>query len=245
MTDFPRPSLTLVIDRNLYRPESHQTMLREPGRESPSSSEQSYHSDVNLPLSVEPKSLVDAAVSGGVDIVQLRAPSNPDDLGLFAVAMRVRELTAGRSLFVLTADLELAERCHADGLLLPETSYRPSDARGYLRGTVRLVGAFVQTVNGASRAERGGADYVQVGPAFKEDGSDNLALLRKVKDAVHIPVIGFGGIVTPEHAAECIRAGADGVAVTDAITGADEPPSAAALLRGAIDVAWKQTRGEP
>ena len=220
MADFLRPTLTLIIDRNLYRQVAG-------GKGNP-------------------LSLVEAAVSGGVDTVQLRvSKSDKDDLGLYAVAMRVRELTSGSALFVMTGDLELAEKCHADGVLLPERSYKPSEARGYLRGETRMVGAFVQSVNGASRAERGGADYVQVGPAFPDD-PDTLggtALVRKIKDAVHIPVIAFGGIMTAKQIADCIQAGADGVAVTEAITKASEPAVAAAGLRAAVEAAWQLVHG--
>lgn len=219
MTDILRPSLTLITDRTLYRQPA----------------EGSAH----------PLSLVEAAISGGVDTVQLRVRRHAkDDLGLYAVAMRVREMTAGKARFVMTGDLELAEKCHADGVLLPERSYKPADARGYLRGETRLVGVFVQSVNGASRAERGGADYVQVGPAFSdEEGADGLGLLRKVKDAVQVQVVAFGGITTAAHVADCVKAGADGIAVTDAITKATDPASAAAALRGALDAVWHAVHG--
>jgi len=238
VTDFRLPSLTLVTNRTLYRPEA------EGGG--------------------GPLSLIDAAIAGGVDTVQLRVPrSDPDDLGLYAVAMRLREMTAGKARFIMTGHVELAEKCHADGLLLPERSYKPSDARQYLREPIRLVGMFVQTVLGASRAERGGADYVQVGPVFGESsvgaerkestvpdsGAESgetgriLGLLRKIKDAVHIPVIAIGGIETADQIIQCLQAGADGVAVTHAITQADDPMAAAIALRAAMDSAWNAERG--
>lgn len=239
MIEFPKPTLTLVTDRTLYRPRKDQK--------------------------ADPLSLIDAAIAGGVDIIQLRARnSSPDDLGLYAVALRLREMTSGKALFVITGDVELAEKTLADGVLLPERSYKPSDARSFLRGVetvhsaaegdtplaarlgggVRLVGSFAHGVTGASRAERGGADYVQVGPAFDKDAHGNLksglAVLRKVKDAVHIPVIAFGGIATQEQAAECLHAGADGIAVTDAILQASDPESAARALKSTLDAVWRE-----
>ena len=108
----------------------------------------------------------------------------------------------------------------------------------------RLVGTFARTVTGAAAAERGGADYIQVGPAFDADApGEGLALLRKVKDAVQIPVVAFGGIQTPADVADCLRAGADGVAVTDAVTLAPDPQAAAAELRAAIEAAWRALHG--
>lgn len=218
VTDFPRPSLTLVTDRRLYRPRQK----------------------------ADPLPIIEAAIAGGVGIVQLRARTDAtNDLGLYAVALRLRELTEGKALFVVTGDLELAEKCRADGILLPERSYKPADARAFLRGPrAQAVGAFARTVTGASRAERGGADYLQVGPAFDSDApGEGVTLLRKVKDAVHIPVIAFGGIQTAEQIADCLRAGADGVAVTEAVTQAPHPQSAAAALRAALDAAWRILHG--
>ena len=51
-------------------------------------------------------------------------------------------------------------------------------------------------------------------------------------------MIAFGGIRTPEQVGGCIRAGADGVALTDAITRAPDPQGAATALRAALDAAW-------
>jgi len=206
------PKLTLVVDRRLYR-----TMKDN-----------------------EPLSLVEAAIAGGVTQVQLRAPAHEStgDLGLYAIALRIREMTKGVVPFVVTGDLELAERCFADGVLLTERSYKPDTARQYLRGPQPLVGCYVQTVAGASRAERGGADYVQVGPIYGDRSggveSGDLNLIRKVKDAILLPVVAFGGINCRERASAAIEAGADGVAVASAILAAKHPKTAAEELRSAI-----------
>ncbi len=220
------PSLTLVTDRTLYRT----------GSES----------------KADPLSIIEAAIAGGVDIVQLRPrPGTGDDLALYAVALRLRELTQGKARFVVTGDIELAEKCGADGVLLFERSYKPNDARAYLRShdSSSVVGAFARTVHGASRAERGGADYVQTGPAFDHDSephkaSAGLTLVRKIKDAVQVPVIAFGGVNSVDRVVDCLRFGADGVAVTDAILKAPDPYAAATTLRTALNAAWRALYGD-
>ena len=213
--DFAKPNLTLIVDRRLYRPRKDH----------------------------EPVSLVEEAIAGGVTMVQMRVPNGEadGDLGVFAIALRLREITLNQVPFIITGDLELAERCRADGVLLPgERTYKPTAARGFLRGKEGLVGCFVRSVAGASRAERGGADYVQVGPVFPERkgagelGEEGIKLLRKVKDAVNVPVVAFGGITSSRRAMEAMANGADGVAVTHAILSAPDPQEAAASLATAL-----------
>ncbi len=224
---FDRPNLTLVIDRRLYRPQG----------------------DGQPPLS-----LVEAAIEGGITMLQLRLSAaaatsgngGGEDLASYAIAQRLREMTDGRVPFLITADLELADRSRADGvLLIGERSYRPSDAKEYLSARPHtLIGCYAETVPSAARAERGGADFVQVGAAFEseyaaeasaETEADSLALIRKVKDAINLPIVAFGGIDTPERAAASIKAGADGIAVSQAILAAPDPRAAAEALRKAIE----------
>lgn len=211
---FATPSLMLVVDRVLYRARDHQ----------------------------EPLSLVDEAIAGGVTMVQLRklaVDDAVDGLDWYAIAQRLREITAGRVPFIVTDDLDLAERSSADGVLLTgENTYKPSAARAYLRGENPLVGCYAASVAIAARAERGGADYVQAGPAFQsgsgEAGDEGLPLLRKIKDAIHLPVIAFGGIDSAERAEIVMRAGADGIAVSHNLLTAPDPRATAAALRSAL-----------
>ncbi|MDR3707673.1 MAG: thiamine phosphate synthase [Capsulimonadaceae bacterium] len=221
------PKLTLVIDRVLYRTrpaERHGQPVD--GTGSPEEQPQ-------------PVSLVDEAIAGGVSLVQLRyGASQGDGLEAFAIAQRLREITRDRVPFVVTDDLHLAEKCHADGVLLTsEHSYHPNAVRAYIRSTSALVGCFVRSVRGASRAERGGADYVQVGPVFGPDGDSGIALLRKVHDAIHLPIVAFGGIATSERVRIAIDAGASGIAVSEPILAADDPRAVAALFAEALGAA--------
>ena len=200
------PRLTLVIDRLLYR-----TRDDEP-----------------------PLSLVEEAIAGGVSLVQMRTGAwQGDDLGIYAVAQRLREITRGKAPMLVTDDLHLAEKCEADGILLtPEHSYRPESVREYVRVSPSIVGCFVTSVWAAARAERGGADFVQVGPIFGDGighgAADGLVLLRKVRDAIHLPVVAFGGIMNADLAAQTIDAGATGIAVGEPILSATDPRRAAA-----------------
>jgi thiamine monophosphate synthase len=54
--------------------------------------------------------------------------------------------------------------------------------------------------------------------------------------SVQLPIVGIGGI-TADNAADCVKAGADGVAVVSAIAGAKDPGAAARHIRGAVETA--------
>ncbi|NEE00773.1 thiamine phosphate synthase [Phytoactinopolyspora halotolerans] len=73
-------------------------------------------------------------------------------------------------------------------------------------------------------------------------GPPGVAALRR---RTSLPLVGIGGINTPERAAEVIAAGADGVAVVSGVFGADDPEAAAAGLRAAVDDALRARRSDP
>lgn len=183
-----------------------------------------------------PLSLVEEAIAGGVSLVQMRVAAwRGDELGAYAVALRLREITRGKAKLLVTDDLHLAEKSKADGLLLTaEHSYRPESVRQFVRAVPSLVGCFVTSVRGAARAERGGADFVQVGPVY--GNADGLVLLRKVRDAIHLPVVAFGGITSPDQVAQTIAAGASSIAVSLPILSAADPRKAAEQFVRALPI---------
>jgi thiamine-phosphate pyrophosphorylase len=80
-----------------------------------------------------------------------------------------------------------------------------------------LIGVSCHSVDEVVRAEREGADYVMFGPVFAPLSKSSkltprgVTELGRVASAVKIPVLALGGI-TEKNAAECVEAGAAGVA---------------------------------
>jgi thiamine-phosphate pyrophosphorylase len=172
-----------------------------------------------------------AAVQGGATVVQLRLKDAPSGEvvergGPFRELCRESDVT-----FVVNDDVEAALLLQADGVHLGRHD------RGAERALVEglMLGLSATGVREAAVAEHRGAAYVGAGPVWatpsKEDadppiGLDGLALICA---SVSIPVVAIGG-VDASNAADCVRAGAAGVAVIRAANDAR-------ALREAVDAA--------
>jgi thiamine-phosphate pyrophosphorylase len=168
-----------------------------------------------------------AAVEGGATVVQLRRKNASTD-ELVEEGQGFGELPAT---FVVNDDVEAALRLGADGVHLGR------DDEGAERALAEglLLGRSAASVEEAREAEAAGAAYIGAGPVWatpsKTDADLPIGLdgLAEICRAVAIPVVAIGG-VDATNAAECIRAGAAGVAVIRAAADAR-------ALRAAIDAA--------
>lgn len=137
-------------------------------------------------------------------------------------------------------DLESASGAGAHGVHLPRGG-DPAAARRAL-GPSALIGVSAHSLDEARDAERGGADYVTLSPIFRSEskpgygpalGPDGLAA---VAAAVGIPVIALGGI-DESTIADCVRAGAAGVAVMGGVMRAPDIAGATRALAAALTAA--------
>ena len=166
------------------------------------------------------------AVAAGATVVQLRLKGAPTrrvvEVGGAFPALGVT--------FVVNDDVEAALELGADGVHLG----REDEGAERALAAGLLLGLSARTPEEAAAARARGAGYVGAGPVWatpsKPDaepriGLDGLAALCR---RVALPVIAIGG-VDAANAADCIRAGAAGVA---AIRAATDP-----ALRAAVDAA--------
>ncbi|ERH02354.1 MAG: thiamine-phosphate pyrophosphorylase [Halonotius sp. J07HN6] len=187
------------------------------------------------------EAIVEAAIDGGVDAVQLREKGRPLD-ERYELGQRLRELTGDAGVDLIVNDrIDLAHAVGADGVHLGQSDLSASTAREIL-GPEATVGVSVSTVSEARLAAISGADYLGVGAVYGTDSKpdaetadDGIGVdqLARVVEAVTIPVVAIGGI-TPENASGPIQAGATAVAVISAITAADDPEAATSELREAV-----------
>jgi thiamine-phosphate pyrophosphorylase len=170
------------------------------------------------------------AVEGGATVVQWRLKNVPT-LDVVERGRATRSLCARHEItFVVNDDVEAALMLGADGVHLGKTD--EGGARAKDHGL--LLGLSAASL-GEARAAAAEADYIGAGPVWetpsKTDAEPAIGLdgLREICEATKIPVVAIGGI-DATNAADCIRAGAAGVAVVRAAR-------AAAELRAAIDAA--------
>ena len=166
-----------------------------------------------------------SAVEGGATVVQLRLKAASTD-ELVEKGRPFRELPAT---FVANDDVEAALRLGADGVHLGRGD---QGAERALEAGL-LLGLSAASLAEARDTESRGAAYIGAGPVWatpsKPDADPPIGLegLAGICAAVSVPVVAIGGI-DAQNAADCIRAGAAGVAVVRAAKDA-------AALRAAID----------
>lgn len=199
--------------------------------------------DARLLLVTDPRpdlaDRVEAAVRGGVNIVQLRDKKAARE-ELIPLAERLKE-ACGRAgaWFTVNDDVELARLVGADGVHLGEDDAPTPHARSVL-GPGAVVGRSAGGIAEALEAVRGGADYLGIGAIYatptKPDGEvAGLALIRAlVREDLPVPWFAIGG-VTLETAPAVAAAGAPGFAVVRAVLGAEDPEGAARELRSILD----------
>jgi len=165
------------------------------------------------------------ALRGGVNWLMLRVRGLPAPLCL-DMALTLRQLTCEQhALLGINPYPALAARSSADALHLPEQMpYHPPPSGA-------LLGRSVHSVDAAQHAANEGCHYLLVGTIYPththpDKVPEGLSLLQAVREAVPLPLIAIGGI-TPERVAECLQAGAQGVAVISGIAGAPDPCEAA------------------
>lgn len=152
-----------------------------------------------------------AAVEAGATVVQLRVKAPTD-----TIVERGRGFRGLGVTFIVNDDIDAALALRADGVHLGQ-----SDPGGDRAWDARLLlGRSASTIAEAVAAD---ADYLGVGPVWetpsKADAEPAIGLegLAAICAVVDVPVVAIGGI-DASNAADCIAAGAAGVAVIRAAT---------------------------
>ena len=177
---------------------------------------------------------IEAAVRGGVRVVQLREKNlSPSDF-LEEAKRFVRLCRRLGALSIINDRAETALEAGADGVHVGQSDLEAGRARELL-GPDKIIGVSAHSAEEARLAQTAGADYLGCGAAFatgtKADAKPILKdTIRAVTAAVDIPVVAIGG-VSRENLLELRGLGLSGVAVVSGIFAQKDPEAAARELR--------------
>ena len=191
----------------------------------------------------DPNSLVErvaAAVSGGVDMVQLREKDLPGG-SLLELAGAIKDAVGDRALLLVNERVDVALAAGVSGVQLGEEALSVDAARKIL-GQDSLVGRSVHSTTGADLAVAQGADFLVVGTMYSTVSHPGAApsgpgLVESISQRCQAPLIGIGGI-NERNLSEVLRAGAAGVAVISSILNSADPEGAARRLKVEMLDAW-------
>jgi thiamine-phosphate pyrophosphorylase len=174
---------------------------------------------------------LDAAVRGGVDVVQLREKTLEDRLLLPALET-AREVTQRHGVPLVVNDRpDLALLVRADAVHVGQDDL-PVEA-------VRRLGLPVGlSTHAPAEIDAAAADYIGVGPVYATPTKAGrpavgLELVRYAAARARVPWFAIGGIDL-ERASSVVAAGASRIAVVRAIGDASDPEEAARALRRAV-----------
>lgn len=187
------------------------------------------------------KDFLVAAISGGVDLVELRDPQATDDELVEALELArsiALQLDAG---VIVGGSLGAAERFGADYLHLGAAAGAVD--RGGL-SEFAIVGRSVHSEEQVRAVSEDDAiGWMLVGPVYGA-AKLNLQGLDLVRRAAEVAPVGEGkpwfavGSINEKNLAEVVEAGALRVSVSGAITAAKDPQAAAERIKAVLQQAW-------
>jgi thiamine-phosphate pyrophosphorylase len=175
---------------------------------------------------------LEAAIRGGVDILQVREKELSDH-DLLGVLHEAREITRRFEVPLVVNDRpDLAVLCGADFVHVGQEDMPVDQARRF------GVGVGLST-HAEPEIDAAAADYIGVGPVFPTPTKEGrppvgLELVRYAAERARTPWFAVGGI-DASNAEEVVAAGATRIAVVRAIGDASDPERAARTLRGIVE----------
>jgi thiamine-phosphate pyrophosphorylase len=186
------------------------------------------------------RAFLDAALAGGVDLVQLRDKTLPDEELMEAASVFRKAADGADALFILNDRPDLVEWCCADGVHVGQEDGSVADARAAV-GPDRIVGRSTHAPEqGAAADADPDVDYLAVGPVHAtptKPGRPAAGLEYVAWAAANVttPWFAIGGL-DAGNVGEATASGARRIVVVRAIAGAADPEAAARELRERLEV---------
>lgn len=169
--------------------------------------------------------VMEQAILGGADIIQYRDKWS-DPAERLEKARRLKQLTQQYNIpLIINDDIALALEIDADGVHLGQGDMPLAEARANVGD--KIIGISTHHIDEARAAEKGGADYIGVGPVFatktKADVTSpvTVSYVEQVAAEIKIPFVAIGGIKL-HNVDEVLAAGAACICAVSEIVGSDQ-----------------------
>lgn len=142
--------------------------------------------------------IVSKIIDSGADIIQLRDKASKKE-SLLKEAYKLRRLLINtKTIFIINDHVDIAKIVDSNGIHLGQNDLALGIARRLL-GKDKIIGKSCHNLKQAIEAQKSGADYISIGPIFStptkpEYKAIGLDLIKKLKEAIHIPFFVIGGI---------------------------------------------------
>jgi len=174
------------------------------------------------------------AIQGGADCLQLRE-KQLDGAELLKRARLLTELCRKHNVLCIINDRpDIALLCDADGVHVGQEDLPAIEVRKLL-GASKILGVSTHNLDQAKQAVADGADYIGVGPFFKSptkprDFIAGADYARQAAQHIKLPAVAIAGI-TEQNVHEVLATGLNAVAITAAVTWAEDVRLAASRLK--------------
>jgi thiamine-phosphate pyrophosphorylase len=199
------------------------------------------------PHGEDPEALLNAAMSGGAGMIELRDREQPRNAVERSGRTFRRLADTYGALFIVNDDPHLALELRADGVHVGQDDLDPAEARRIM-GPDAIIGLSTHSREQIEAAGRAPVDYISVGPVWETPTKEGrpatgLDLIGEAAEIAEKPWFAIGGIDT-ENMSEVASAGAERLCVVRAIRDAANPRAAATTLFGAVDPAARREAGD-
>jgi thiamine-phosphate pyrophosphorylase len=197
------------------------------------------------PHGKEPEAMLNAAMSGGAGLIELRDREHPRKAVERSGQTFRRLANTYGALFIVNDDPHLALELRADGVHVGQDDMDPAEARKIM-GPDAIIGLSTHSREQIQAAAEAPVDYISVGPIWETPTKEGrpatgLDLIRDAAEIADRPWFAIGGIDT-DNDDEVVSAGAERLCVVRAIRDAPDPRAAASALFGGVDAAARAER---
>ena len=173
-----------------------------------------------------------AALEGGCRWIQLRMKDAADDEVRTVARQALALCRKHNAIFIIDDRTDIVKEVGADGVHLGKNDMPIKEARNLLSEHA-IIGGTANTIDDIRRLWKDGADYIGCGPFRFTTTKKNLApvigldgyrcISQAMRDeGITLPVVAIGGI-TKDDVADIMQAGMNGIAISGAVTKAENP----------------------